>query len=83
MHIRDKKAKERAEARASRRKFQARVRAKEDASRKPSLEEEMARFKAIVRQITKGELQKEESEWFKMEARTNLRNYASTETSRR
>ena len=75
-HIRDKKAKERAEARASRSKFQARVRAKEDASRKPSLEEEMARFKAIVRQITKRELQKEESEWFKMEARTNLRRLA-------
>ena len=44
-----------------------------DVVTKPSLEEEMARFKAISRQIFTHEIRQEKAPWFKMEQRKELR----------
>ena len=44
---------------------------------KPTLDEELAKFKAIVRHITKHEANHQQAEWFKAESRLKLRRLAS------
>ena len=80
-HVVDTKAKERAEARranSSKSKQSSRNKKKrcEDAVVKPVYEAEIKRFKAIVRQIAKHELEPNQSRLFCMESRSRLRRLA-------
>jgi hypothetical protein len=73
-HIKDIGAKVRADAR-NKKKEAAQRRKQGDASAcvKPSLDEELKRFKAIVRHIGRHETGQEHAGWFDMERRANLR----------
>ena len=73
-HVKDPKARKRTDARNKKRKNQ-----KEgwttigNAIVQPSLDEELKRFKAIVRHIAKHEVDKDQGRWFLMETRAKLR----------
>ena len=75
-HIKDEKAQRRAEARSSKKKKEARGEKAGNAVIKPSLAEELSRFKAIFRHITRHETKQEQTSWFRMEERPNLRRLA-------
>ena len=49
----------------------------EDATVKPTLEEELTKFKAIVRHITRHEADHDQSNGFKAESRNRLRRLAN------
>lgn len=49
----------------------------EDATIKPTLEEELAKFKPIVRHITRHEANHQQGNWFKAEGRSKLRRLAN------
>ena len=49
----------------------------EDATVKPTVEEELVKFKAIVRHITRHEANHQQGDWFKVASRSELRRLAS------
>ena len=72
-HIKDSGAKKRADARNKKKEAAQRRSTNANACVKPSLDEELKRFKAIVRHIGKHETGQEHAGWFDMERRSNLR----------
>ena len=81
-HVVDIKAKERAEARRAKsskadRSTRSKSKRDEDAVVKPVYDVEIQRFKAIVRQIAKHELEPQQSSMFQMENRSRLRRLAN------
>ena len=68
-HIRDRSARQRAEARNTLKKKQCRNAGSSNANVKPTLQEELNRFKAITRQIARQEVGGEQAAWFTMEKR--------------
>ena len=68
-HIKDPKARERVDARNKRSIKQQGGRAIGNAIVQPSLDEELKRFKAIVRHIAIHEVDKDQGKWLLMEAR--------------
>ena len=74
-HIKDRDAKKRADARTKKRRSEggAKGRSHGQAIVEPSLDEELKRSKAIVRNITRHELNQTQTNWFGMERRAKLR----------
>jgi len=74
-HVKDEAAKQRADARAKKRRSEGGKMSKEkgQAITEPTLDEELKRFKAICRSITRHELDQTQSSWFDMERRARLR----------
>ena len=72
-HIKDPKAKKRADARSKRNGKQQGGRNLGNATVQSTLDAELKRFKAVVRHIAKHEVDKEQGKWFLMEARAKLR----------
>ena len=73
-HIKDPKARKRADARNKKRsKLQGGRTTIGNAIVQPSLDEELKRSKAIVRHIAKREVDKDQGRWFLMEARAKFR----------
>ena len=75
-HVKDQKAIERAKERRRQAGNKERPRStrarEENAIVRPTLQEELKRFKYIVRQIAKHEFEGEEKHWFKSETRQRL-----------
>ena len=68
-HVKDIEAAKRAKARSSKHKKQEGKRKAQTATVKPSMGEDIGRFKAIARHIDRREVDKEQAGWFEMEKR--------------